>query len=393
MKATKTSSANGHPPLARDVHGNLVPIPDGTAAWRLMRQTTGRPRIVSGPDGQPLRFPLDLDAETLAEMCGRDTYRVYALDEVGNQLDYVTTVVAGADTSMNETALPLRNANGANPTNSSSGDLRFALETIGHMGRTYADALRAVTEAQADWVKTIAIAKGLPRNVALPPPRRETDEDDEDDEDDDDDDVVVARAPAPQSGVEAFLAHLGPLLPEFLAIMRSSYPNQANKPETTPARPPRNAAAAAPRAGGGMLHLAKIQARLSKRERQFLDGLLEDEAATEVAAELNRRSVDDAVAFIRNNIDEADAHSEGSAAAHAEDASAELDPAIKHKLFAAAALLGPDERVRLLRLKPRLIADAGLVAEVSALFAAMTPSDVAEWLRANLGQLEVRFAG
>ncbi|MBV8756032.1 MAG: hypothetical protein JO257_02080, partial [Deltaproteobacteria bacterium] len=72
-----------HPPLARDAHGNLLAIPDGTAAWRICRETTGRPREIRGPDQQPFRFPLETTGDELVEMCGPGVYRVYALDEVG----------------------------------------------------------------------------------------------------------------------------------------------------------------------------------------------------------------------------------------------------------------------------------------------------------------------
>src|SRR5688500_14279757 len=91
MKATTTPPIE-HPPLARDAQGHLLPIPDGTCAWRICRHTKGRPRVINGPDKQPARFPLDLTADELAETCGTDTYRVYALDDVGNVIDYVTTV-------------------------------------------------------------------------------------------------------------------------------------------------------------------------------------------------------------------------------------------------------------------------------------------------------------
>lgn len=101
MKATSSSAPqNEHPPLARDAQGNLLPVPEGTCAWRIYRRTKGRPRIINGPDKQPARFPLDTTAEDLEGACGADTYRVYALDEVGNVIDYVTTV---------ETSRELRN--------------------------------------------------------------------------------------------------------------------------------------------------------------------------------------------------------------------------------------------------------------------------------------------
>src|SRR5262245_43025301 len=75
-----------HPPLARDPQGNLVELPKATCAWRIGRETTGRPRIILSPDNQPMRFPLHLTCEQLVEMCGPDIYHVYAVDEFGNIL-------------------------------------------------------------------------------------------------------------------------------------------------------------------------------------------------------------------------------------------------------------------------------------------------------------------
>ena len=85
MKAT-TPTPNEHPPLARDPQGHHLPIPEGTCAWRICRHTKGRPRVINGPDKQPARFPLDMTAEELADACGADSYRVYALDDVGKKL-------------------------------------------------------------------------------------------------------------------------------------------------------------------------------------------------------------------------------------------------------------------------------------------------------------------
>lgn len=95
---------------------------------------------------------------------------------------------------------------------SQSSDLRYALEALTHMARTYVGSLRAVTEAQADWVKTIAMAKGLPRNVAMPP--RVIGHDD--DEEEDDEDPVEVAEPARTSGVEEALKMVAPYLPGLM---------------------------------------------------------------------------------------------------------------------------------------------------------------------------------
>ncbi len=118
--------------------------------------------------------------ENVLDLCGPDTYRVYALDDVGNVLDYVTTVEVGL---RHRNAAPDPEPQSFPGNRGQSNDLRYALEAITHMARTCADSLHAVSEAQADWVKTIAMAKGLPRNVALPLPSPERDDEEEDDDD------------------------------------------------------------------------------------------------------------------------------------------------------------------------------------------------------------------
>lgn len=182
MKATPPQQ-NEHPPLARDSQGHLVSLPEGTCAWRICRHTKGRPRVINGPDKQPARFPLDTTAEELLDTCGADTYRIYAIDDVGTVIDYVTTI---------ETGRELRNANEAEVTvlpvlraTSSSSDLRYALEAVAHMARTNADAMRAVAESQAEWIKAISSARGFFRNAPPPqlPPAGEEHDDSADEED------------------------------------------------------------------------------------------------------------------------------------------------------------------------------------------------------------------
>lgn len=176
-----------HPPLARDQQGNLLDIPIGTAAWRICRQTTGRPKEIVGPDKRAMRFPLETTTEELVGLCGADVYRVYALDEVGKVLDYVVTV------DVTREARELRNAAADAPlipalraSTGPSTDLRFALEAMTQMMRVNSEAMRAIAESQADWVKSIASARGFFRNAPppyrLPEPPRDDEEDEEEDE-------------------------------------------------------------------------------------------------------------------------------------------------------------------------------------------------------------------
>ncbi|MEJ7598461.1 MAG: hypothetical protein WKG01_11170 [Kofleriaceae bacterium] len=181
-----------HPPLARDPFGNLLAIPEGTSAWRICRETTGRPREIRGPDKQPARFPLDITTEELVELCGAGIYRVYALDAVGAQVadEQVAKwdLMPGARELRNVAALDTSSLMSLRPNThaGSPSDLRFALEAMTQMMRTNSDALRIVAESQVDLAKTLATAKGLPRNAAFITPAITNAAQTEDDNDDDD---------------------------------------------------------------------------------------------------------------------------------------------------------------------------------------------------------------
>jgi hypothetical protein len=177
-----------HPPLARDALGNLLAIPDGTCAWRILRETTGRPREIRGPDKQPFRFPLDTTGDEVVEMCGSGVYRVYALDEVGAQLaeEHVARwdLTPGTREPRNGAPdVPMLGSLRTSAAPATTTDLRFALEAMTQMMRTNSDALRIVSESHVDLAKTIATVKGLPRNAAyMLAARAEADDDEEDDE-------------------------------------------------------------------------------------------------------------------------------------------------------------------------------------------------------------------
>ncbi len=178
-----------HPPLARDSAGNLLPIPAGTVAWRICRETNGRPSELKGTDKQLIRFALDTTTDDLLELCGSGVYRVYGLDEIAKQLAHVATwdLTPGARELRNtaiESSLLAGRASSAPAT-----DLRFVLEAMTHMMRTHTDALRIVAESHVDLAKAVVSAKGLPRNAAAiqhllagPRPEDDSDDDEEDEE-------------------------------------------------------------------------------------------------------------------------------------------------------------------------------------------------------------------
>jgi len=142
--STAAKTEPQHPPLARDPQGNLLDLPDGTAAWRICRQTTGRPKEIVGTDKRAMRFPLETTTEELVDLCGADVYRVYALDEVGKVLDYVVTVDVTRESRELRNAVapdtmlwPALRTTAAGP----STDLRFALEAMAQMMRVNSEAI------------------------------------------------------------------------------------------------------------------------------------------------------------------------------------------------------------------------------------------------------------
>jgi len=331
MKATSTAAPqNEHPPLARDAQGNLLPVPDGTCAWRVCRHTKGRPRIVNGPDKQPARFPLDTTAEDLADACGADTYRVYALDEVGNVIDYLTTIELGRE--LRNAAEPEAILLPAPRTPSASSDLRFALEAVTHMARTNADAMRAVAESQAEWIKSISSARGFFRNAPpqLPPPVEPEEHDDEGDEDDESDEVELKA-----SWVEQLQPVIGLVVQQLIASLMQ--PKSGN--------------------GGSKLELADLlDWRRAGRKHE------------------NHAAV---AALPESNLDPKS-----------------LQTALAGKAMAIGALLEPAEQARLMKLAPMLTKLAG-DPEISRMLAevvAMSVEDAAVWVRAHLDEIEKGLA-
>ncbi len=164
-----------------------------------------------------------MTCEELSELCGPGIYRIYALDEVGKVLvdDEVarwdlTSSMRELRNGASEMLAPLGGARTAASTQAS--DLRFALEAIVQMMRVNGDALRAVAESQADWVKSIASVRGFFRNGAPPPrlpsPQPANDDDGHDDEGDDE------PEPPPSKGfydvVAPIVETLAPTLPPLM---------------------------------------------------------------------------------------------------------------------------------------------------------------------------------
>jgi hypothetical protein len=316
MKATSTAAQQiDHPPLARDAQGNLLAVPDGTCAWRICRHTKGRPRIVNGPDKQPARFPLDTTLEDLVDVCGADAYRVYALDEVGTVIDYVTTVEVGRE--LRNAAEPEVVLMPAPRAGSGNSDLRYALEAVAHMARTNADAMRAVAESQAEWIKSISSVRGFFRNAPaqqLPAPAEA--------ETDDEDDVESDRRP---DWIEALQPVVGMVVQQLITSITAPKKPDAGEPakleladlfdwrrverkreeaQRSPLDPGalQQALAGKAMAIGALLEpservrLMKIAPMLSK--------LAADPEISKMLAELVSMSVEDSAAWVRVHLDE-----------------------------------------------------------------------------------------
>lgn len=345
--ATAPKLETTHPPLARDTAGNLLSIPQGTAAFAAARETTGRPRDVRGPDKLRVRFPLNTSSEDLADLCGSGVYRIYALDALGEQLgdEHVARwdLTSGRDVrnaSLDQSAMQ-RMSSIAAPALAHTGasDLRFALETMAQMMRTNSDALRVVAESQVDLAKAIATAKGLPRNAQFPPAAAlaavaANDREEQDDEDDEHDEVASAAPTNIYDVLLPFTQEAAKLTP----MLMSSFSGGQTPPKKsgTVVRPPLTLA--------GIFDWRKIQ------DNHSVD---EEPAAQSVSPE-------------------------------------ELDKTLAAKAMAVMKLLSPPERARMMQLFPKLREDAEIMQLVKNLLA-MSDEDACTWIQTNLPELEARF--
>ena len=242
---------------------------------------------------------------------------MYALDEVGNVIDYVTTI---------EPARDLRNA--AEPdvavvptSRSGSSDLRYALETVSHIARTNADAMRSVAESQAEWIKAISSARGFFRNappqLAVPTEFHGEDEVSEHEEFDLKTSWVeklqpvigmvvqqiVAALMAPKTGDGGAKLQLADLLDWRRAAAKRELPPEVDGPNTA-VDPVALQTALASKAIAMSSHLEPAeQVRLMKLA-PMLSKLAADPEISRLLAELVTMSTEDSVAWIRKHIDE-----------------------------------------------------------------------------------------
>ena len=354
MKANGTATEIPHPPLARDANGNLLPVPTGTAAWRICRHTDGRPKIIKGPDRQAARFALDTTLDDLIDACGPDRYHVYALDAVGEVIAHVTTLDAGIEPR--NAAEPAITVLPAMRGPAVASDWRYALETIAQIARTNADAMRAVAESQAEWIKSITSARGFFRNALqpmLPPPEPKNDEEEDGDEDE------LDQQPAPSKNIYDVLAplaeHWAPSTAPLVAMLAGTAQSKAaNNSSADPIDP------------------ASVDEDLASRPnweaRDLVD--LKYAAAKAKAKKAAKQKAETAA-------------SNGAKASL--QARVMADPKLMAHFLAIKSLLSADETAQLLALGERMSHEQQefLVAQISA----ATPDAAAKLLRRVLAEL------
>lgn len=389
-----------HPPLAHDVRGIPIAVPEGTIAWRVRRQTAGRPKVVLGADRQPLRLPLDTTADDLLDLCGAGTFRLDAVDDSGQLIDFVTTVSVGCDDAASIDSEPITPAL-VGSRGGTSTDLRFALETTAHLARAQSEALRSIASAQADWIKGLASAKAFPRNgmwlrpepIAPPPPVDDTDEDDVESDDDVDEGETDENAQVadPLRGVNTMLGHIAGIaqhVSPFASMMmpkREVPETPRNAPPMEPAvveTPPRDTTSSA-------LHLVAILDSLSPDARRITRGLLagKNDKARELALVLEGLTVEAAVAELEqlatNVASDRQARASARNAPPTEGTKADHTPTNMGAFLAAVReRLSPAEVGQVIAILGSLTPPE--LDAIKATVAPMSPDEAATWVRTQL---------
>lgn len=219
-------------PLAVDNEGRPIPLPDRASHWNIRRHTGGRPRLMLDVNKQPLRLHLDMTLADLEDILAPAKYWLDLIDEAGTSLGIAVRPVLIGGPANDERAQERDAAEDviAAPLPSLGSDLRLVLEAnvramqasfqhnqrtleLGlRMAETLRDGVKVLADAQSDWIKSLAGAKGYLRNVAaapaaLPAPVQHVEDDDEYEEDDDEDDEPAA----PQHWTDKIGESLAPL--------------------------------------------------------------------------------------------------------------------------------------------------------------------------------------
>jgi hypothetical protein len=153
-------------PLAFDLNGNPIDIPEGAVAWRVRRGggRRGRPRNVFDPEtGRQLEVPLGASIDDLIEAgCPADRYLLYPVDAEGHTLPGVVAVT--------EIQLGAGDEDGEAPERADRGDIvAQLLATV----RAQSDTLCRALEAAASGYGQVRPAPPAPIVVEQQPPAPE----------------------------------------------------------------------------------------------------------------------------------------------------------------------------------------------------------------------------
>src|SRR5688572_1942436 len=215
-------------PLARDPEGNLIQLPDGAVGWRVRRQTGGRPRLHLDAKKQPIVLALEYTIADVEDILPPGNYLLDAVDKVGDALGVTVAVSLGQLRNAESIEPDEESAPAVVPTTlpSTTSDVRLVLEAnvratqmaflhnqktleIGlRMAETLRDGVQVLASSQADWIKSMASARGFFRNAGQPLAPIEVKHltvttggsgEENDDDDDDGDAAVGSGSPAPTS--------------------------------------------------------------------------------------------------------------------------------------------------------------------------------------------------
>jgi hypothetical protein len=221
-------------PLARDPEGNIIELPGGAVGWRVRRQTGGRPRLHLDAKKQPMVLALEYTLADVEDILPPGGYLLDVVDKNGQPLDVTVAIAIGQ----------LRNAESVEPDEAmppvavpttlpaTTSDVRLVLEANVRatqmaflhnqrtlelslrMAETLRDGVQVLASSQADWIKSVAAARGFHRGGAqqlLPPvevKQLTVNAGSEETHDEEEDDVEDAGEAQPPSWLEQY----GPLL-------------------------------------------------------------------------------------------------------------------------------------------------------------------------------------
>lgn len=151
-------------PLAFDLNGNPIKVPEGAVAWRVRRGggRRGRPRnVFDAETGRQLEVPLGASLDDLIESgCPADRYLLYPVDAEGHILTGVVAVTEIQEGSLDEEGRPAVE----------HGDRDDIVSQLLSTVRAQSDTLCRALEAAASGYGQVRPAPPTPVIVEQPPP-------------------------------------------------------------------------------------------------------------------------------------------------------------------------------------------------------------------------------